>query len=290
MSPNSPVKLCRQVIHILLTTESAQIFSIVREVLQKLISKVIPFKTDINLNSEFSVDYELSCWLDGVTIQTLDEFIVCLQESSQNSFGTIIMNARAWQQSGFKGSIPVLPVSPCLVSALQNLHRASKAFALLTCQVACKGLLYLTNPLPLAALINESYQQMLTGDASEAGAYLQPLAEYSATLLHFGESTGTQKHKLLFSALGRLFSRGSFPNLGGPSGFHTCEVRNSNVAFSLKQQSDELALIRNLNHLITISGTTSDSTTYRNLVRRLAPVSLAVRTHNLFSFRDILLY
>jgi hypothetical protein len=255
-----------------------------RAITLKLLSRIHPSRTGNSVDNSSALEYEFSCWVDGVTTETLDEFCSILQDSSGLSFQSVIVFAKAWQEANMKNSVPPLPVSPILVQALQNLPRASKNFARLTCQVAVKCLLYQTNPLPLAVLIQDACQRVLNVESSAIErSSVQQLAQYSRTLVHYDESSESEeKAELLVSVLNSSLSGGSYRELlAFRTGTRSGERRQATP--SKTSFSDAVVLVRQLAHLVTVSRENELSSKYVNMLRKLVPVALVVSSSKCIS-------
>jgi hypothetical protein len=269
-------------IEVILATSSPQLLRAGRELALHLMSGIIPGRRIFSAGGavKASFDYEFSCWVDGVTKQTLDELITCLQESSLVSFRLVLGFAKAWQHAKLSSSVPFLPASSLLTYALQH-HQASAAFAVLTCQVAAKCLLYQTNPLPLAVLIHDSHRRSLQDvEYSEVTVHLEQLAQYCSSLIHFQEIPANGKHDSLCSLFARLFSSESFSALF--NGISSCSVDAGHPQGIRYANCDALILVRNLLHLIAISGPSRISATYVKALLKLTPLALSVRLRKSF--------
>ena len=71
----SPTLQIERMIEILLSVRSPQIMQLARTLMLQLLSGIVSVK-------DKQADYEFGCWLNGITTETLAEFVSCLQEAS----------------------------------------------------------------------------------------------------------------------------------------------------------------------------------------------------------------
>ena len=253
MSPTLQIKSLERMSEILLSVRSPQIMQLARTLTLQLLSGIISVK-------DKQADYEFGCWLDGVTTETLAEFVSCLQEASHlRLFNSGF--ARAWQRAQLTSSVPFLPASPLLVFALRK-QPSTGPFGLLTCQVAARCLLYQENPLPLAVLIHDANQ---TADPQDRSEHLERLAEYCNSLIKFEEFSGDQMNNLFTCAWRSLFSEE----------WGSIFAANAMTAIADQQTACD-TLVRNLTHLITVTSGTQVGRQYVELLQKIAPLAFAV--------------
>lgn len=242
-------------LEVALTTSSPLVLKLAREIALSMFSQVIMTQTD-DAESKLCLRYEASCWIDGVTIQTLSELCKFLQEGSQSSFRSLVAFAEAWKASSLPGRMPALPVSAILIHVMQRLSRVSKGFLLLTCQVAAKNLLYQMNPLPLASIVLHGQRQLSESndeDTSHALSCFDSVSCYCGSLIDFDKDTPTERNDKVRPMLSACFSPGTYPRVLVEAG-HGFRVPNGpQGGVSGWDVDDTETLARQLYHLLLVS-------------------------------------
>lgn len=121
-----------------------------------------------------SVDYELSCWVDGSNELVDDELTTILGQSSRSSLNTLIEFTSIWTSTKLEGPVPLVQTSRLLFDALLTLEKASLPLTLLTCQVALKCLMYQSDSLSLAVLVRDACSKAL--DSLQNGPKLKAMS------------------------------------------------------------------------------------------------------------------
>jgi len=235
-----------------------------------------------------SFRYEFSCWFDGMTAATMDEFCNIVQDASQASLNSLVVMAKKWEQAGMQGPVPFLPVSSILVQALRRVSCFSKSFAILTCQVGARCLLYHHDPIPLALLIayslddeRDARDKLRRGDAIErAGQAMTDLTAYARCLVQRDPPKEKERMHLFGSMLQSLYSSESYPSVvvnseTVQSPMARCRVHGVQGAMI---REDVLSLFRLLYHLIILHHESEARARCIQSLRRLLPVVLEVRT------------
>jgi hypothetical protein len=214
-----------------------------------------------------SINYEIECWVDGMTNSILGDFSTALQESSQHTVRTGVIFAKAWKNSSLPGAAPKLNVSPVLVHALQTLPSASQGLASLICQVAARCLLTHHSPLPIATIIAMPYE------SRECEKSFPPqficLAEYAKSLVAFSSVEPPDRVVLLLDMLRACFSKES-------------AIRQ--IAFQAEKKGPDpeeltlcdqaMPLLQQVAHLVIIA---ESSDNLIKVFQKLLPLALKVR-------------
>jgi hypothetical protein len=194
----------RALMEILLWTKDAQVYRSTRRAALALYPRYLGERsTDIE-SREINVDieFEYSCWVDGLTQETLEDLCVLIRQSSPEPIRSRVALVAAWEK--LPGDVPRLNVSPLLVHALGVLSERSPPFRALVCQVAARCLMHHFDPLPLAALCVSSLNETKTGKN------LTVLFNYTHALIHFNEINAKDRTKHLSALLTQLFDGSCF--------------------------------------------------------------------------------
>lgn len=216
------------------------------------------------------LEYEASCWLDGLSNDLLDEFCSLVQKSTQQASMSIVSVAKAWKASNLPGQAPTLQFSPILVQSLLTINQISETFAGLVCQVVSNCLLYMANPLPLAALIVHVSASTCALDQ------FQRLSEYSRSLVNFAEYSGIERkvlvHKMMQSCLP---GTSALLDVTKECRSNTSSEDNANEING--ESLNYLALIRQLAHVILSIDERRTEDKCLILVQKILPAALVVR-------------
>lgn len=198
--------------------------------------------------SKRCLEYELSCWVDGMTRDTLSEFCISLRESAELSFRSEILLAKAWEKLSLPSPVPALSVSPLLIHVLERLPRASPMFRLLACQVATKCLFHHLNPLPLAVVVIHAGH--IDEPQLQCSVHSR-LLQYAQSLVEFDRFSDTVRlgfiRSLLSSSLSTESCQGLFIGLpNSRKASSTCD------AVGLLAYEDSEVMVRQLLHVMTV--------------------------------------
>lgn len=204
--------------------------------------------------------YEASCWLNGLTKSTIDEFCSALQESCHHTTDYMIRFAKVWKKSGIlSGSIPELNISALLTQCLNGITHASKNFAFLSCQVVMMCLMHHLNPLPLAVITCSLLHQYST---SELTLPARLLLEYANAMVIFSPTM----YGSLCSLLKCIF----------PS--KLCVLAMDSFREQVSDSSNDLfPTIRMASHLYTISEIEGYKKNHLKLFFTAIPIAFKVR-------------
>lgn len=136
----------------MLATRFECIHEIARRIIRDILTQVLKSRMD-DPERVHCIDHEISCWIDGLTLESLPAFCKLLVDASTQALNSSLIAGRAWEESGLPKPFPCFPISPLLTTSLTNAAGYSKALLLLTMQVAVSGLLFHKNPIPLAAVL-----------------------------------------------------------------------------------------------------------------------------------------
>lgn len=159
--------------------------------------------------------YEWSSWIDGMVDDAVAEFHALCLEVSQDSLEGRIMLAKAWNKRFPSRLLPHKQISGVLLLALSRFESLSQSFGRLACQVAMKYLVYLAQPLPLAAFILDCSKG--SGKEGRGSAPFERLSEYAECLVCFGEKKYQRYYGTLRLCLDNLFTPDSYPSALLPS-------------------------------------------------------------------------
>ena len=209
--------------------------------------------------------HEASCWIDGMSLENVDEFIKVVQESASIPLRGMVDLARAWRAaavgiSSSSSSPEPIPVSATAVSTIlvtavlrmqqQERHSSSSSrFALLTLQVAAKCMLYHADPRPLAALIiyrgdadsssADLAEEQPPGDDTSMNERFDNLSAYAKSLLHFESVSPSKRKRLLDSLLESLFGSSWGKSVGKENSIASVRVLAHRIVVSpINQDGD----------------------------------------------------
>lgn len=264
-------------------TPSSSVLTLARDITLFMFRRVVSSRVE-DSESQMCLEYEASCWFDGMTKETLPEFCKVIQEASQLSFRSVVAFAEAWIASSLPGTMPALSVSAILVHAMRRLSKVSEAFLLLTCQVASKCLLYDLNPLPLATIVVHS-RVRLTGTSDDGPslkhAFYDDLWNYAHSLVEFSRYTPAERNGFVNSMLSSCLSAGSYPRVFVES------PSDSMIPQRLPQadkgarfvREDNEAIARHLSHLVLVSENDNERESHLKVMKRILPSAIMVRLH-----------
>jgi hypothetical protein len=247
----------------MLNTRSRAIF----EESQKLAVLLLGYRAApswLGSESKLDIEYELTCWVEGLTVGCIEGFHSVLQ-SLRTGSGYGVVFARSWKESSFASS-PVEPNVSSLLMAALRLKSDSK-LVLLCRQVASRCLLHHQNPLPLAAVIVSD---------EVAGDDLSSLEAYARCLTNFENSDAEHRASCLPQMIRAFISQSASPLnfalsqlAGGQSRKHR--------SFSCFERVDVHTAFRQLAHIILCDATPSSiaSNSIRKF-RMLLPLCLKV--------------
>jgi hypothetical protein len=263
-----------------MTTTSDCVLALAREIALFMFRRVVASRVE-DTESQQCLEYEASCWIDGMTMETLPEFCKVIQEASQLSFRSVVAFAEAWTASALPGAMPTLSVSGNLIHVMQRLSKASEAFLLLTCQVAAKCLLYHFNPLPLATIVVHSRKEGTLIDH----AFYNALWAYAHSLVEFNKYTATERNGLVNSMLSSCLSVGSCPRVFVESPSDSMIPKRLGLATnSTFVRDDNKAMARHLSHLVVVSDNDIERKSRLDTMKRLLPSAIMVRIFLLYCF------
>lgn len=242
-----------------MSTRSEAILREARAIMLDLLCRVIPgHRGDEAL-------YEATCWVDGLTKGTIEEYCALLQDATNVSTPIFIELAHAWRKADLPHPVPNSNLSMILVRALQRLPHASKEFSLLTVQVVIKCLLCDLKPLPLAVMIVEAAE---TEDMVSKHTIVGDLAEYARSIIYFDRYSGSDRNALAMRLLRSNFSEDSYPLvwLAPSPASRTRRIPSGVDCLSLMQQVTHMAAVFEADCRVRCC----------NVLRRLVPIAIVV--------------
>lgn len=194
---------CKTVLEIMLTTRCQIVHTESRSLALSLLVPIMVSESSDPENSR-SIEFESSCWIDGLTIECLPTFCKVLHDVSNNALNIIASVGRAWTK--FKMS-EAPDFSPLLMASLLVVD-GSAEFSSFVAQVTARCLLFLRNPMPLAALIQyvSTKGDRINTTKTKAGI---PLVDYSNVLLAFDGESGSKRFEQLGEMLRSCFAPGN---------------------------------------------------------------------------------
>mgnify|MGYP005841045457 CR=1 FL=1 len=208
---------CRLILEIMTTCKSRVIYKVAKRLCCFVLQSFTPVKVS-DRETRQSVDYEITCWVECITLSDIPEFCDVLQHASELSFQSNIVFLRAWNSEGLPKPVPKLPVSSLLVAAITSENQrcsCSEGFAFLLNQVTSRCLLYHNNPLPLCALITyaqklEVRAEYLAASPKQSSPISTTLLDYSESLVRYEQVTDKDRENRLKTLLAQYFSDESF--------------------------------------------------------------------------------
>jgi hypothetical protein len=252
----------------MLKTRVEHIHARARRIALRILSPVFQNRSN-DTESNRSLDYEATCWVDALSMECLEGFCKLLNEASLLSLSSVASVGLAWTKAGLPGSVACIPFSAVLTTALSQVPGHSSGLALQTFQVATKCLLYQRNPLPLAALIVYLREKAEQSDMAKSDSG-EELWKYAQSLLKM-ELVAEEQQQLLAMVVSGFLSRTSllYRTVEFATGEHIFEVSPSH--------GEAIVASRLLIHIMKISeGCASTTTRCVALLRRNLPILLQV--------------
>ena len=147
-----------------------------------------------NSNNNHETWYEASCWVDGITQATLQDFSSLLKVPTNEMLPTSIEVVHAWRKANIPlRSLPLQQLSPLLIRGLKHLKQASSEFGALIAQVVTRCLLTYANPVPLSLIVLE---YVMCDDVHYASRHVTDLVEYAKMIAFYDRCTKSVRTKL----------------------------------------------------------------------------------------------
>jgi hypothetical protein len=263
----------RTVLEIMIVTTRPKIHQKARSVALQTIRS--PFLKSADSETRECIEYETSLFVDGVTRECVDELCSLLNNPANNGFQHGLAVAQAWKRAGFEMGLPSICFSPLLTASVTTIGSASQPFALFTCQILTKCLLFQRHPLPLASLIATG----LTGVNVDIRS-VDLLSQYAQDLIASDDWHPEERVLLLVSLLKSLFSPDCLQNVlmrgfEKETNFDLTHVKH----FS---DTDIKAAVRHCLHVLALDSATSAKQTIAKL-RTLVTLAEQVSTAIIFS-------
>ena len=200
---SSSISSCRVTLEIMITTKLEIVRRQAQEVAMRMLSAILHDTTRGREASE-CLNYEVGCWLDGLTMKTVAEFSTLISDASSNSLNKAVCLGQAWAHSKLPKPMPTIAVSSVLTTALSSHSEHSISFSMLALQTASRCLLFHKNPLPLASLILYCHEFnrspiLLVADADV-------LVKYTGSLVNFGQTSAEDRVSLFYKMVQAYFS------------------------------------------------------------------------------------
>lgn len=222
LPPGTEAKFCYDLLHILVHTRVIKIHDSARNVVLHFLSSHLDNHDSSGRNP--TIAHELSCWIDGLTADTLEDFHSVLQQALYQPFRFTLEFAKIWRDC-FGNTVPPMPFSPLMIQSLLLIKKVSPQFVILYTQVATNSLLFHSSPVDLATTIKElCRQERLDGQS----IYINHLER----LISFHErSSGSRDFLAISEHLQSLFSEGRHPLLRLINQMCPCETsKKENMA------------------------------------------------------------
>jgi hypothetical protein len=213
---------------------------------------------------DYDTQYEASCWVDGVTTGTLDEFCCLLKDSSSAINPIFLELVHAWRKASLPSPIPTRQLSVLQIRGLKHLNKASEEFTLLTVQVLTRCLLSSANPVPLAVLILDYADDAIPSN-------MEDLVEYARALVFYDKFSSATRTVIVIRLLQSTFG-GGYPS----EWLKASTVTRRKIARKCFND-DCLALTQQMKHVIIIREKDAREHYFLDLLRQLLTVSLMVR-------------
>jgi len=179
--------------------------------------------------------YEASLWVDGASVETLEDLHALVTTSSQHAVQHVLSVSRAWSAQFPSTAVPQLCFSGILSAAIAGIYLEPSGISLdfnnFVCGVATKSLLYHRTPQTLASFIKycgnvATNNGGIDGDGGNRCHYR--LAQYASSVLYEEKS-----HAL--GALDALVT-----GLFGEDNLHSklCQVETGSIKYPLESASE----------------------------------------------------
>jgi len=184
------------VLDIVLRSRHASVYIKAREIAIELMRQQISVGLEgAELEQLVCNDYEFSCWIDTLTLKSLQGFKALLLQVAKNKLDHTIVSSQSLKHFSLQGMglfhTPLLSHTLNTSSGLQ--HLATK--------VAVRSILFHKNPLSLAALVCHGVE---TGRCQKS-----PLSNFCDMLLHFSASRPHEKREQLSTLISSTLSSNS---------------------------------------------------------------------------------
>jgi hypothetical protein len=189
-----PTEQLRNLLEICISSTSNEIRSAARDLSISILQLISTGVSDNDQHRNECLDvaaYEASCWLDEISDKNrLDEFCDIVQSAFSSRSMTVLAVAQAWTDAEVSFPLPIFQISPMLVQGLMTVNSLSIDFVNVISGISLNCLMYMTNPLPLAALIVSASKIVVARSLAD-------LAGYAETLIHFHKfSSGDRLNNL----------------------------------------------------------------------------------------------
>jgi hypothetical protein len=260
---NLQPNLYRYILELTMSARSVTIYQEARTIGMLLLSHINP-------NNDYESWYEASCWIDGLTNTTLQEFSSFLKESTANSAVPPISVelVRAWRKANLPlRSLPTRQLSPLLIRGLKYLKQASLKFGTLIAQVVTRCLFTYENPVPLALMVLEyvNNDNIRTMPAQVTG-----LVEFANMIAFHDQCSRSARTALRDQLLKTTFRCSTRPVVGSrPTKRH--------IQCSKKYFNDHcVALTQQVKNLVLVNGDDVPVPSLLVYLRRILTVALIV--------------
>lgn len=150
-------KMLPSVLSILVSAKVPEVYTSARKLAILLMKREIFDSSSESCEVRQCHEYESSLWIDGISIDLIQELTSMIEESKQQRVQHKIMISQAWSSASMGYTMPSLGVSSFLLSStfqmLRNDEVLSDKMAMLVLQIVFKILLFQRDPKPFAAII-----------------------------------------------------------------------------------------------------------------------------------------
>ena len=235
----------------------------------------------LNPNNDHESWYEASCWVDGITSTTLQEFTSFLKESASAMPPISVELVHVWRKANLPLSyLPTRQLSPLLIRGLKHLKEASFECGALISQVVTRCLLSCENPVSLALLILE---YLKNEDTHTMPTHVTDLVEF-ANLIAFHDRCTRSARKALRDQLLET----TFRCLTQPNSSRTTKLHGQ---FSKEYFNDHcVAITQQMKHLVLVDRDDGPAQSLLLYLRRTVTVALVVSQITLLNFEVSLTY
>ncbi|GKY95471.1 hypothetical protein MPSEU_000508700 [Mayamaea pseudoterrestris] len=232
ISTSVSIATLRIILTTMIATRSSAVFGKARILSLQLLLRIGAPATVMSPDCQSDIKYELSCWVDGLSLRCLDDFCSLLYTLQESQLGNIQF-AKAWKS--VTGSSAAEPnVSSLLLNSF-SLPDVSESFSLLCCQVASRCLLHHLKPLPLAAFVMAGSHSNLKSRGS--------LQDYARCLSSFSTTSASHRNMCFVRLMANLWSPASISTgrdveVGGF--ILTSRTINSDIEVMLRQSGHQV--------------------------------------------------
>ena len=254
---NLQPNLYRSMLELTISARSVTIYEEARTISMLLLSH-------LNFRSDHETWYEASCWVDGTTKATLQEFSIFLKDSA-NSAATPPISVElvhVWRKANLPlRSLPTWQLSPLLVRGLKYVKQASSEFGSLIAQVVTRCLFASEYPVLLALMVLENLK---SDDVDSSPTHVSDLVAFASMIAFHDRCTRSARAALRDQLLETTFRSST-------------QTAEHNRPFCREYFNDHcIALTQQVKHLVLVNRDDDPALSLLSFLRRTLTVALMV--------------